>query len=151
VGGRSRGTATNKATLTRVMVIADTSVWVDFLRGRDASYCDHLASLLEEQDIALCDRVLQEVLQGVRDDAMYRRVSATLRELPCFDLGGAALAINAAQNFRRLRRIGVTPRRATGVLIATFCIEQKHTLLHNDRDFDPMVKHLGLQVAAQRA
>ncbi|MFM9888597.1 MAG: PIN domain nuclease [Burkholderiales bacterium] len=132
------------------MVIADTSVWVDFLRGSGASHADALAALLEDQEVALCDRVLQEVLQGVRDDALYRKVSASLRELPCFDLCGAAIAVNAAQNYRRLRRLGITPRSATDVLIATFCIEQKHTLLHHDRDFDPMVKHLGLRVMAPK-
>ncbi|MFN0300994.1 MAG: PIN domain nuclease [Burkholderiales bacterium] len=128
------------------MVIADTSVWVDFLRGSSAPHADSLAVLLENQEVVLCDRVLQEVLQGVRDEAEYRKVSASLRELPCFDLGGAAIAVNAAQNYRRLRRLGVTPRSATDVLIATFCIEQKHTLLHHDRDFDPLVKYLGLKV-----
>ncbi len=87
----------------------------------------------------------------MRDDDKYRKVSASLRELPCFDLGGAAIAVNAAQNYRRLRRLGVTPRSATDVLIATFCVEQKHTLLHRDRDFDPMVKHLGLKVMTSKS
>ncbi len=133
------------------MVIVDTSVWVDFFRGLSAPHCDSLAWLLENQEVALCDRVLQEVLQGVRDDAEYRKVSASLRELPCFDLGGAAIAVNAAQNYRRLRRLGVTPRSATDVLIATFCIEQRHALLHRDRDFDPMVTHLGLKLMAPKS
>jgi predicted nucleic acid-binding protein len=131
------------------VVIADTSVWVDFLRGSEAPHCETLALLLEEQEIALCDRVLQEVLQGVRGDAQFRRVSARLLALPCYNLGGQALAVTAARNYRRLRRLGVTPRSATDVLIATFCIEDGHELLHSDRDFEPFARHLGLKVRAQ--
>jgi predicted nucleic acid-binding protein len=130
------------------MVIADTSVWVDFLRGTEAPHCDRMAALLEEQSIALCDRVLQEVLQGVRGDAEFRKVGTRLLALPCFNLGGHTLAVAAARNYRQLRRLGVTPRSATDVLIATFCVEEGHELLHDDRDFDFMAKHLGLKVPA---
>ena len=132
--------------MTAGVVIADTSVWVDFLRGSEASHCETLAALLEEQEIALCDRVLQEVLQGVRGDAEFRRVRARLLALPCYNLGGQGLAVAAASNYRRLRRLGVTPRSATDVLIATFCLEEGHELLHNDRDFEPFARHLGLKV-----
>ena len=130
------------------MVIADTSVWVDFLRGSKAAHCDRMALLLDEQSIALCDRVLQEVLQGVRGDREFRTLSARLLALPCFNLGGHALALAAARNYRRMRTLGMTPRSATDVLIATFCIEGGHELLHNDRDFDFMARHLGLKVNA---
>ena len=128
------------------MVIADTSVWVDFLRGTDSAQSRTLSLLLEEQEIALCDRVLQEVLQGVRDDADFRRLSARLLALPCYNLGGPELAVAAARNYRRLRNLGVTPRSATDVLIATFCIEERHELLHSDRDFEPLERHLGLKI-----
>jgi predicted nucleic acid-binding protein len=130
------------------MVIADTSVWVDFLRGTSAPHCDRMALLLDDQSIALCDRVLQEVLQGVRSEAEFRKVSARLLALPCFNLGGHTLAVAAARNYRQLRRLGVTPRSATDVLIATFCVEEGHELLHDDSDFDFMARHLGLRVAA---
>jgi predicted nucleic acid-binding protein len=129
------------------VVIADTSVWVDFLRGVPAAHCDRLALMLDDQSVALCDRVLQEVLQGVRHEREFRTVSARLLALPCFNLGGHELALAAASNYRRLRRLGLTPRSATDVLIATFCTEEGHELLHNDRDFDLMAKHLGLRVA----
>lgn len=129
------------------MVIADTSVWVDFLRGTLAAHCDRMASLLDDQSIALCDRVLQEILQGVLDEREFRKVSKRLMALPCFNLGGTSLAIAAAGNYRRLRRLGVTPRSATDVLIATFCVEEGHELLHDDRDFEFMARHLGLKVA----
>jgi predicted nucleic acid-binding protein len=129
------------------VVIADTSVWVDFLRGVPAAHCDRLALMLDDQSVALCDRVLQEVLEGVRHEREFRTVGARLLALPCFNLGGHELALAAASNYRRLRRLGLTPRSATDVLIATFCAEEGHELLHNDRDFDLMAKHLGLKVA----
>lgn len=128
------------------MVIADTSVWVDFLRGAEAPHCETFSFLLEEQEIALCDRVLQEVLQGVRGDAQFRRLRARLLALPCYNLGGHDLAVQAARNYRRLRSLGVTPRSATDVLIATFCIDDGHELLHSNRDFEPFARHLGLRV-----
>lgn len=130
------------------MVIADTSVWVAFLRGVQSFHCDRLAQLLDEQSLALCDRVLQEILQGLRSEADFRKVSARLLALPCFNLGGHALAVAAARNYRHLRRLGVTPRSATDVLIATFCVEEDHELLHDDRDFDLMARHLTLKVVA---
>ncbi len=128
------------------MIIADTSVWVDFLRGAEAPHCDRIAQSLEEQSLALCDRVLQEVLQGILSEAEFRKVSRRLLALPCYNLGGQALAIAAARNYRHLRRLGITPRSATDVLIATFCVEEGHELLHDDRDFDFMARHLGLKV-----
>ena len=131
------------------MVVADTSVWVDFLRAIEAPHCKRLASLLKDQRIALCDRVLQELLQGVSDDAEFSRLGDRLLALPCFNLGGHELARASARNYRRLRSAGVTPRSATDVLIATFCVEEGHQLLHNDRDFEPMVRLLGLQVVAR--
>lgn len=132
------------------MVIADSSVWVDFFRGSGAQHCETLAGLLEDQAVALCDRVLQEVLQGVGSETEFRKVATRLLALPCFNLGGHELAIAAARNYRRLRSLGVTPRSATDVLIATFCIDEGHQLLHNDRDFEGMAAHLGLQVPPQR-
>ncbi len=130
------------------MIIADTSVWVDFLRGAQAAHCEQMALLLDDQSIALCDRVLQEVLQGVRNQREFRTVSTRLLALPCFNLGGHKLALAAARNYRRMRRLGVTLRSGIDVLIATFCVEEGHELLHNDRDFDFMARHLGLKVAA---
>ena len=60
--------------------------------------------------------------------------------------GGAALAVAAARNYRRLRAAGWTIRRTVDCLIATFCLMEDHELLHNDRDFDPFERALGLRV-----
>jgi len=62
------------------------------------------------------------------------------------DLGGQEIAIQAARNFQALRKVGVTVRKTIDTVIATRCIESGYELLHNDRDFDPFAKHLGLPV-----
>ena len=55
--------------------------------------------------------------------------------------------LRAATNHRRLRALGVTIRKTVDLVIGTFCIERGHTLLHADRDFEPMQRHLGLMTA----
>jgi predicted nucleic acid-binding protein len=57
-----------------------------------------------------------------------------------------ALAVEGARHYRRLRVLGVTPRKMTDLIIATFCIVRGYRLLHQDRDFEPMAQHLGLQI-----
>jgi predicted nucleic acid-binding protein len=69
-----------------------------------------------------------------------------LASLRVVELCGPDIAIQAAKNFRALRVLGVTIRKTIGTIIATRCIESGYSLLHNDRDFDPFAKHLGLRV-----
>ena len=59
---------------------------------------------------------------------------------------GEDVAAGSAQNFRILRAKGITVRKTIDCLIATFCIREGHSLLHNDRDFHPFERHLGLNV-----
>jgi hypothetical protein len=60
-------------------------------------------------------------------------------------MAGETIAVAAARNFRSLRRRGVTVRRTIALLIGTWCIENRLPLLHNDRDFQPMARYLGLR------
>ena len=73
-----------------------------------------------------------------------------LTALTVVELGGQEIAIQAAKNFNALRRMGVTVRKAIDTVIATRCIESGYELLHNDRDFDPFAKHLGLRVVSKQ-
>lgn len=129
------------------MILVDSSVWIDFFRGSESAQCSHLDSLLEngESTLVVADLIMMEVLQGFRDDEDFRRARSVLNPLPCFTLGGKRIAIRAAENYRSLRRRGITIRRPIDVLIGTFCIENEIDLLHCDRDFDPLVRHLGLR------
>jgi predicted nucleic acid-binding protein len=93
------------------------------------------------------DLVLLEVLQGARDNAQAARIERALREYAIVSLLDDRLAAQAARNYRRLRDLGVTIRKTADIIIGTFCIEHGHSLLHEDRDFEPMEKHLGLRAA----
>lgn len=128
------------------MVIVDTTVWIDYLGGATNPETVWLDQELNRQRLGLTDLILCEVLQGVRDEATFRRVRDYLLLLRVFPAGGSELAVAAAQNYRTLRQRGFTVRKTIDCWIATFCLLSSHTLLHRDRDFDGFEKVLGLQV-----
>ena len=128
------------------MVIVDTTVWIDYLHGVRNPETDWLDARLERQRLGLTDVILCEVLQGVRDDAAAAAVERQLLKLEVFDAGGVDIATAAARNYRILRSRGHTVRKTIDCLIATFCLEKDHSLLHRDRDFDPFENLLGLSV-----
>ena len=128
------------------MVIVDTTVWVDYLRAVQTPETAWLDVHLERQRLGLTDLILCEVLQGVREDRQFATVRDRLSRFEVFNSGGSELAIQAARNFRLLRAQGYTIRRTIDCLIATFCLANRHALLHADRDFDPFEHALGLLV-----
>ena len=128
------------------MVIVDSTVWVDYFNGRHNPETDWLDDRLGDERLGLTTLILCEVLQGVRDDRRAAAVESELKRLEIFDSAGLALAIQAASNYRALRRRGKTVRKTVDVLIATFCLQEQHSLLHRDRDFDPFEALLGLSV-----
>src|ERR1700739_2453710 len=128
------------------MVIVDTTVWIDYLRGTSNAEVLWLDRELQRQRLGLTDLILSEVLQGVRDKGAFDRVRQDLLKFLVFETGGIDLAVAAAENYRKLRERGRTVRRTIDCLIATFCIEGGHLLLHRDRDFDVFERWLGLKV-----
>lgn len=128
------------------MVVVDTTVWVDYLRGTATPETMWLDRLMGRQRIALTDLILCEVLQGIREPSEVTRVREYLLRFKVFSSGGVALAIAAAQNYRTLRQSGYTVFKTIDCWIATFCLENSHQLLHRDRDFDAFEKILGLDV-----
>lgn len=128
------------------MVIIDTTVWIDYLRGTENPETRWLDRELQRQRFGLTDLILCEVLQGIRGQSAFARVQAELLRFQVFQTGGSVLAVAAAQNYRDLRERGYTVRKTIDCLIATFCLQAKHELLHRDHDFDPFEKVLGLQV-----
>ena len=127
------------------MILADSSVWIAFFNDAGSPHAELLEQYLLRQEVLTADLILMEVLQGCRHDREYRAVLTGMSELLCMDIGGQEMAIAAAENYRRLRKRGVTVRKSVDVLIATWCIENDVALLHADRDFDVMVP-LGLKV-----
>ena len=128
------------------MILVDSSVWIDYFRGAVTAQTEKLDQLLAEETLAIGDLMLTEVLQGFDNDRAFNQARRLLTTLTVVELGGKGIAIRAAQNFRALRRRGVTVRKTIDTLIATRCIVGGYDLLHNDRDFEPFVKHLGLRV-----
>lgn len=129
------------------MILVDSSVWVDYFNGRATRETDYLDTLLGTEPVAISDLILAEVLQGFRSDADFAAAKELMACLTLYDLLGAALALKVAENYRALRKRGVTVRKTADTIIATFCIDRSIPLLYSDRDFDPFVKHLGLKPA----
>jgi predicted nucleic acid-binding protein len=128
------------------LILVDSSVWVDYFNGVATPQTDKLDWLLTREPLATGDLILTEVLQGFASEREFNHARRLLTSLTIVNLGGQDIAIQAARNFRILRKRGVTIRRTIDSVIATRCIESEYQLLHNDRDFDPFVKHLGLRV-----
>jgi predicted nucleic acid-binding protein len=105
-----------------------------------------LRSLEGPDEILVGDLILLEVLRGARDEAHAARLERELRRFNIEPMLDDRLAVRAAANYRELRRRGLTVRKTVDVIIGTFCLEYGHALLHDDRDFDPFVKHLGMRV-----
>jgi predicted nucleic acid-binding protein len=129
------------------LIVVDSSVWIAHLRGEDTPEVRRLRALDEPDQILLGDLILLEVLQGARDERHASRIERQLRQFEIASMLSPALAPRIARNYRFLRDRGVTPRKTVDMIIGTFCVESGHRLLHADRDFDPMVAHLGLRVA----
>jgi predicted nucleic acid-binding protein len=128
------------------VVIVDTTIWIDYFHGVENLETNWLNTELDRQRLGLTDIILCEVLQGVRDEPTAELVERELTKLQVFETGGVALACDAAHNYRTLRRHGHTVRKTIDCLIATFCLRERHSLLHRDRDFDPFEMFLGLRV-----
>jgi predicted nucleic acid-binding protein len=128
------------------VVIVDSTVWVDYFNGRHNPETDWLDARLDQERLGLTTIILAEVLQGVRDEPRAAQVEKELLKFEVFEAASAALSVQAARNYRLLRSRGRTVRKTIDVLIATFCLQAGHSLLHRDRDFDPFEELLGLHV-----
>src|SRR5437870_3597518 len=131
---------------TRIAVIlVDTSVWIDHLNNSTTGQVAQLRQLIPTTPLLIGDLILCEILQGLRSEREARLVERGLRRFATASLLDVNLAVRAAANYRVLRSKGATIRKTIDVIIGTFCIEYGHVLLHDDRDFEPMVRFLGLR------
>ena len=126
------------------MILVDSSVWIDFFNGTINPGTEKLDEILGIEEVAIGDLILAEVLQGFRNDRDYKTARQVLTSLTMFDLLGKEQAIKSANNFRILRKKGITIRKTADVIIATYCIENKIPLLFTDKDFLPFVNNLKL-------
>lgn len=128
------------------MIVVDSSVWIAKFRGRNCREVGLLEGLIDDGTLLLGDAVLLELLQGVRTERELNKVFGELNAFEIQHMLSPALAVKAAENYRLLRRRGITVRKTIDLIIGTFCIECGFSLLHLDRDFRPMAEHLGLQL-----
>lgn len=128
------------------MLLVDTSVWVDYFNGIENPQTDYLHANVDRTPILIGDLILAEVLQGLRKESDFEKVRRALGKFVQVNMVDTALAVQSARNFRLLRQKGITVRKTMDSLIATYCIEHGHQLLHSDSDFDGYEKHAGLQV-----
>jgi len=129
------------------MIVADTSVWIDFSRGLVTPTTMRLAELLRNKDLLVGDLILCEMLQGARSERDANALELKVRrQCDLVTMSDPNLAAEAAANRRFLRGKGITVRKTIDLLIGTFCIVHGHTLLHSDRDYDPMEQYLDLKV-----
>jgi predicted nucleic acid-binding protein len=128
------------------MILIDTSVWVDFLTGRDTPYANAVETLVENrEDISICGIVLTEVLQGIRENKEYNKTKAVLSELVFLPMTQETFFL-AATIYRTCRSRGITIRNSTDCMIAAACIQHGVGLLHNDRDFDLIGSQFNLPI-----
>lgn len=131
------------------MIVVDTSVWVEFFRGRDAWQVDHLARLItDDEAVALTDVVLTEILQGVRDDRQARRLERHLEAFEILRLDHLDDFRRAAALYRRARARGFTIRRTLDCLVASVCVRHEAPLLHSDSDYDHLAACTALEIVA---
>ena len=128
------------------MIVVDTSVWISAIRDIDRPSTRRLREETAKGNILLGDLVLFEILRGARDGRHAGALENFLRRFPKVQMIDGRLAIEAATNYRRLRAVGITTRSLADIIIATFCIDRGHELLHDDRDIRPMAEHLGLRL-----
>ncbi len=126
------------------MILVDTSVWIDYLNGFINPHTDILDAALIDGTVAIGDLIFLEILQGIGDDKEYQKTKKTLSTLDQYSMLSSEMVEKCANNYRVLRKKGITIRKTNDVIIATHCIENRLPLLFLDRDFAPFVTHLGL-------
>jgi predicted nucleic acid-binding protein len=129
------------------VILVDSSVWVDFFNGVSTHEVERLDGWLGVTPLAIGDLILVEVMQGFRHDRDGATARHLFRSLPLLPMLDGSNAWKAADNYRQLRRRGITVRKTIDGIIATACIEANLPLLFSDRDFQPYVEHLGLVAA----
>jgi len=130
------------------VILVDSSVWVDWFRRTPTPQSEALDDLITRQIVVVGDLILAEVLQGVMKSDALERTRAVLLSLKLVSIGSVGVALQAAANYRHLRRLGFTPRSMIDTLIATRCIAEGWPLLASDRDYQPFAEHLGLELVA---
>ena len=129
------------------MILIDTSVWIEYFRESKSRHADELQRLIaDDEDLAVADLIVMEVLQGIRDDRTYEEIRELLFAFPIHSTGGIENCMKSAALYRKCRKQGQTIRRSIDCLLATLALEQNLEIFHLDRDFDSIAKVSGLKI-----
>ena len=130
------------------MVLVDTSVWIETFRA-GAKW--RLEDVVDLDEVAICPPIVQEILQGLRDERAFSSARVALLSLPMVESPmPAAVFVQAAELFRAARRAGLTVRSSVDCLIATCALRHGLVVLHRDRDFDVLARVSPLVVRSVR-
>ena len=126
------------------MYLVDTSVWIEvFRRERRLD----LESVLDMDEVVTCLPVIQEVLQGFRDEGAYRLARESMTAFPVVEAPMPLdVFLQAADLYRSARRAGLTVRSSADCLIATCALRNHLSVLHRDRDFPALAQVSPLRV-----
>ncbi len=131
------------------MILVDSTIWIDFLRGTNSVFREKLHQLIDqEEDVCITGIHLTEILQGIKSDTEFERTRRYLLAFPLFLIKDIDTYIHAARIYRICQRSGKTVRKTVDCLIAAIAIENHLTLFHNDRDFDKITACTKLKVLA---
>ena len=114
------------------MVLVDTTVWIDWLRGEATRAADRLDALLDEGEAALAPVILQEILQGAASARALGTLRRRFEALPMLIPEGPGTYAEAGRLYAPCRRRGYTPRSPHDCLIARLAVEHRVPLLHDD-------------------
>lgn len=126
------------------MILADSSIWIDFFNDTNNEKVDALVEYLSRERVINADLVVTEVLQGFRKDSDFLTAVEIFKTIPCHSVAGKEIALKSAKNFRFLRKKGITIRKTVDMILATYCIENNISLIQNDRDFELIASELDL-------
>ncbi len=128
-------------------ILVDTSVWIDALNGKDTPQTELLHQFIDEDaSVVLCPTIIQEVLQGIKEDKHFLAVKDSLSGFEILSIDSLEAAYGAASLYRSIRRKGVTIRKSNDCLIAFYALSYKAILLHNDADFNMIAKYSSLKI-----
>ncbi len=115
------------------MKLVDTSVWIEVFRARRPL---DLTAVVDFDEIVTCLPIIQEVLQGFRDEGAYRRARDAMFALPLAESPlEASVFSEAVDLYRSARRNGLTIRSSVDCLIGSCAIRHDLEVLHRDRDY----------------
>jgi predicted nucleic acid-binding protein len=130
-------------------ILVDTSVWVNFFKDVDTSANRFLTNNLTNIIIATCPTIVQEILQGVVSETDEQIIKLYFDNLTELTENAYAVAVEAADLYRKLRKKGITVRKPNDCLIAVYAIKNKISLLHDDRDFQLIAEYSSLKLVSQ--